>query len=222
MISHGTHWFSAAAPARVCREIARPFRRLAARVGRRGSGRHGGPVAANGSAVERFDPRMATVEAEAVGFIAELVAASRAHAGPIIEIGTLIGITTTTMALAKATHQKIVTVDAYCWNPWGLSPSSHEALAESTLRYLVTTGHVERVRMDKNRFYESYRGPSPALVFLDAIHDYEETRKDIEWARSVGAGIIAGHDYCAAFPGVIEIVDECGGPRRLVGTAWML
>ena len=52
------------------------------------------------------------------------------------------------------------------------------------------------------------------MVFLDAIHDYEETKKDIEWARLVGAKIIAGHDYCDEFPGVKQIVDEMGGPAR--------
>jgi len=42
------------------------------------------------------------------------------------------------------------------------------------------------------------RGPAasstPAMVFVDAVHDYPETKKDIEWAQKVGARIIAGHD----------------------------
>jgi hypothetical protein len=90
------------------------------------------------------------------------------------------------------------------------------------LHYLVETGHVERVRMDKSEFYRTYRGPRPAMVFLDAIHDYEGTKEDIAWARRYGAGIIAGHDYCDAFPGVRQIVDESGGPRELGGTVWVL
>lgn len=206
---------------KVYREILRPFRQLAACVGSRERD-DGTQAAAPEPTVPPFDPRTATVEPEAIDFVRELTVASRRFAGPIIEIGTLLGVTTTTLALAKAPHQKIVTVDAYCWNPWGLSPAIHEAVAESMLRYLVATGHVERVCMDKNDFYDAYRGPRPALVFLDAIHDYEETRKDIEWARRIGASMIAGHDYCDAFPGVVKIVDECGGPRRLVGTVWAL
>jgi hypothetical protein len=124
--------------------------------------------------------------------------------------------------LAKAPNQKIITVDVYCWNPWGLTPEAHEALAAQVLHYLVETGQVERVRMDKNEFFASYQGVAPALVFLDAWHDYEETKKDIEWARSAGARIIAGHDYCDEFPGVKQAVDEFGGPRELAGTAWLL
>ncbi len=37
-----------------------------------------------------------------------------------------------------------------------------------------------------------------------------------------GAAIICGHDYCDKFPGVIQIVNELGGPQRLQGTLWVL
>jgi hypothetical protein len=60
------------------------------------------------------------------------------------------------------------------------------------------------------------------MVFLDAMHDYEETKKDILWAQSVSASIISGHDYCDEFAGVKQIVDECGGPCELGGTVWVL
>ena len=126
------------------------------------------------------------------------------------------------MALVKAPEQKIITVDVYCWNPWGLSADVHEALTSQVLHFLVQTGQVERLRIDKNEFYNTYTGPAPAMVFLDAWHDYEETKKDIEWAKRIGANIIAGHDYCDEFAGVKQIVDEMGGPRELAGTVWVL
>lgn len=136
-----------------------------------------------------------------------------------MEIGTLFGITATHMALAKKPEQKIITVDNFCWNPWHLSAERHYMLAKYVLNYLIETGHVELIRMDKNAFYESYAGPPPALVFLDAWHTYEETKKDIEWAHRAGAKIIAGHDY---YEGVKQIVDECGGPSELVEGLWVL
>src|SRR5438132_516812 len=98
--------------------------------------------------------------------------------GPIVEIGTLYGRTATHMALFKEPSQKIITVDCYVWNPLGLPPDSHYQLTAQVLHYLVETGHVEQRRMDKNPFYATYDGPSPALVFLDADHTYEETNKD--------------------------------------------
>jgi hypothetical protein len=54
------------------------------------------------------------------------------------------------------------------------------------------------------------------------MHDYEETKKDILWAKQIGAKIICGHDYKEEFPGVIRIVDEMGGPRKLSGSVFVL
>jgi hypothetical protein len=175
-----------------------------------------------GAHVAGFHPQQATVEAEGIPLIQRLVRESRSFPGPIVEIGTLLGVTTTNIALAKAPQQTIISVDNYCWNPWGLPPDVHEALTAQVLHYLVQTGHVERIRMDKNEFYASYRGPAPAMVFLDAVHDYEETRKDIEWAKRIGAHIIAGHDYCDEFLGVKQAVDHFVGPEELAGTVWVL
>jgi predicted O-methyltransferase YrrM len=199
------------------REVKRPFRRPS-------QTRHDAAPAASpqAPAFASFHPARATVEPEARPLLEKLVRESRRHPGPIIEIGTLMGITTTTIALNKAPDQKVITVDKYCWNPWGISSEAHQALAAQVLRYLVETGHVEQVVMCKNEFFKTYSGPAPALVFLDAIHDYEETKKDIEWASRVGAAIISGHDYSADFPGVIEVVDEFGGPRELLGSVWAL
>jgi len=199
------------------REVKRPFRR---RLQTRPAA---APAAApQAAAFATFEPTRATVEPEARPLLEKLVREARRHPGPIIEIGTLMGITTTTIALNKAPDQKVITVDKYCWNPWGISSGAHQALAAQVLRYLVETGHVEQVVMCKNEFFETYSGPPPALVFLDAIHDYEETKKDIEWACRVGAATISGHDYSADFPGVIAVVDEFGGPRELLGSVWAL
>jgi hypothetical protein len=216
---------------KVWHEIKRPFRRITT-VGSssKGVGRTTSRVRIpalpdlNGRAptIADFHPQHATVELEAIPMIHRLVRESRKYPGPIIEVGTLLGITTTTMALVKAPEQKIITVDLYCWNPWGFTPDVHEALTSQILHYLVQTGHVERIRMDKDEFYRTYQGPAPSMVFLDAMHDYEATKRDIQWASRLGAKIIAGHDYCAAFPGVIQIVDEFGGPRKLGGSVWAL
>lgn len=215
---------------KVWREVSRPVRRLSRRIhgSRTAIVRSGGRAYSPSAAVEaasrvvEFDPRISTIEPEAIPFLQSLVRESRKFPGPIIEIGTLLGVTTTHMALAKAPEQRIITVDLYCWNPWGVTPAIHEAHTRQVLHYLVESGHVERVKMDKDEFYRQYRGPAPAMVFLDAIHDYEHTKKDIEWAKSVGAKIIAGHDYCDDFPGVVQIVDELGGPRELGASVWVL
>lgn len=204
---------------KIWREVARPFRRARRSVVAPNGKSY---LTGSGAHLDGFHPQQATVEAEGIPLIEQLVREARQFPGPIIEIGTLLGVTTTTMALAKSPDQKIITVDLYCWNPWGMTPDVHEAVTSQMLHYLVQTGHVDRVSMDKNEFYRTYSGPAPSMVFLDAMHDYEETKKDIEWSRRIGAKIIAGHDYCDEFAGVKRVVDEFGGARELAGTVWAL
>lgn len=163
-----------------------------------------------------------TVSAVEWQLLSKLIRESHQYQGPIVEIGVLAGRTTQRIATQKASHQKILAVDNFCWNPWGLTADEQWGLVCHTLGYLVETNQVEVIRIDKNVFFDKYDGPAPALVFLDAMHDYEETKKDILWARRVGAKIICGHDYGPDFPGVIQIVDELGGPHELGGSVWRL
>jgi len=167
-------------------------------------------------------PKMCTVQDDELPLLEALVKESNRLPGPIIEIGTLLGVSTTHMALWKSPQKKIVTVDLFSWNPWGLTSAQHRDITTQMLHYLTQTKQVELVVSCKNAFYEAYSGERPSLVFLDAIHDYPETAGDIAWARSVGARIISGHDYSAEFPGVVQAVDAAGGPRQLRGSVWRL
>ena len=154
-------------------------------------------------------------------FLSQLVRDLRGT-GLIIEIGTLFGYSTGVMATAKSRDRKLVTVDDYSWNPFGLSREAHYRITEKNLLDAVTTLNVDQLRISKEEFYARYEGPAPALVFLDADHSYEETRRDIDWARSVGSDVISGHDFDDRFPGVVQSVTESGGPSRIEGTLWVL
>ncbi len=229
--SHGAPPVASRLAAKVYREVSRPVRQLSRRLAPGFLSASSGTLPTAGKQNQSqfvskpspgMDPRLATMEPGAIPFLKDLVRRSRRYPGPIIEIGTLLGVTTTHMALAKAPDQKIITVDAYCWNPWYVPAGIHEAMTAQVLYYLTETGHVERVTMDKDEFYRSYQGPAPSMVFLDAMHDYENTRKDIEWARQIGAAMITGHDYCELFPGVMRIVDEMGGARERCESVWLL
>jgi len=199
---------------RIWREASRPFRPRPKRVIRI-------RVPPPPPQPPEFDPQSCTVEPEGIEFLQRLVREAADHPGPIVEVGTLAGITATQMALVKRPDQRIITVDNYSWNPWRLKPDHHFALARQVLYYLIPTGQVEQIRQDRLEFYRTYAGPPPALVFLDAVHTYEATKEDIEWARQAQAHLIAGHDYAPRFPGVVQVVDEFG-LRDLGGTVWVL
>lgn len=168
-----------------------------------------------------FDTGTIAFEKE-LQLLQELIELSNALPGPILEIGTLFGETTTRMALWKEPRKKIITVDNYSWNPWGIGSSTHQSLTKRVLRYLTETGHVEVHCCDKDAFFRDYKGERPSLVFLDADHTYEATKADIEWAQRIGARIISGHDYSDDAPGVGRAVQEAGGAARHAGGLWAL
>lgn len=60
------------------------------------------------------------------------------------------------------------------------------------------------------------------FVFIDAAHDYENVRADIlAWRMKVKpGGILAGHDYCKSWPGVMEAVDEIIPDAQIVKNVW--
>jgi len=160
------------------------------------------------------------ISVEEAGFLGELVRGTPSEK-EIVEIGTLFGRSTRVIAENKNTDQKLITVDRFSWNPIGLSDVQHRRVTEAILRDAIHESNVHLVPVDKAEFFRSYGG-CPALVFLDADHSYASTRKDIEWALSVDAGVICGHDYVESMPGVVRAVDENGGVARRVGSLWVL
>ena len=152
----------------------------------------------------------------------ELVRDAERFSGPIIEIGTLLGATTTRIAAWTSPDKRILTLDNYSWTRWGLTSDTQFDLAGLVLFHPISRGQVQQCRADKNQWCADYDGQPPSLVFCDAIHTYEETTADIVWARRVGAKVIAGHDYSDDFPGVVQAVNEAGGPAKLAGSLWSL
>lgn len=154
-------------------------------------------------------------------FLGEL-AAELPFDGPIIEIGTHFGFSTYVLSLFKAQARELISVDNYSWNALSLAPTQQLDATRHFLREALASHNVKLFAIDKARFFSDYCGPPPALVFLDADHSYEETKKDLHWALKMGAKTITGHDYCAEFPGVMRAVDESGGCAQRVGSLWLL
>ena len=142
---------------------------------------------------------------------------------PILEIGTLFGYSTRIIALSKDPAQPLITVDNYSWNPLGISPEIHFKATRGALAEAIEHFSVTQLKLSKDTFYAEYDQPPPALFFCDADHSYEATKADLAWAKRVGADIICGHDYDPVrHKGVTRAVDEFGGPKRLVGTLFVI
>lgn len=132
----------------------------------------------------------------------------QSEAGEIVEFGTLFGVTTLLLASLKAAGQKIITVDNFCWNPFGLRPEQHQVFTTRLLRYAIAAGDIELMVCDSAEFRGKFNGLVPAMVFFDADHSYEAVKDEIEWAKNLGIGVIAGHDYGHSDFGVTQAVDE--------------
>ncbi|KAA5535421.1 class I SAM-dependent methyltransferase [Roseiconus nitratireducens] len=63
-----------------------------------------------------------------------------------------------------------------------------------------------------------YRDRSLDFVFIDAAHDYESVKRDIQaWKPKIKRdGILAGHDYHPEWPGVVRAVDELCPTRTVL------
>jgi SAM-dependent methyltransferase len=63
------------------------------------------------------------------------------------------------------------------------------------------------------------------MAWIDGDHDYADVKRDIlKYGAMVRpGGILCGHDYEPAFPGVVRAVEECcPGFQRGPGTSWWL
>ncbi len=128
--------------------------------------------------------------------------------GVVLEFGTLFGLTTQQLACAAPKNVKIITVDNFCWNPFGLPPAHHEAFARRILAPWIASGRVELVAKPSRDFRAEYCGPRPDMLFLDADHSYEAVKEELLWAKGLDIPLVCGHDYGNPAFGVTRAVDE--------------
>jgi hypothetical protein len=140
--------------------------------------------------------------------IVKLVQKANQFPGPIIEFGTLFGITTKLMVSVADESQRVVTVDNFCWNPFGLTPELHEIFTRKILRVELESQKLELIVAGSEEFRKGYSGEKPAMVFFDADHSYAAVKEEIQWAKAIGVPLICGHDYRNECFGVTQAVDE--------------
>ncbi len=141
--------------------------------------------------------------------------------GVFVEFGTLFGLTAKAVAAARP-ELKIIAVDNFSWNPFGLSPTLHEAFTRQILASEIMGGRVEVFSGTSEAFRKACK-TVPDAVFFDAQHQYEPVKEEIDWAKKVGVKVIAGHDYGNPSPvfGVTRAVDEAfPNGIHIAGMCW--
>ena len=143
--------------------------------------------------------------------------------GVFVEVGTLFGLTAKAIAAAKP-NLKVIAVDNFSWNPFGLPPAVHEAFTRRILDQELKRGQIELLNTSSEQFRKQVAESVPDAIFFDAQHQYEPVKSEITWAKSVGIPLISGHDYNNPNPrfGVTQAVNEVFGPASVecAGMCW--
>ena len=136
----------------------------------------------------------------------------------VVEVGTLFGLTARELSYWIA-GGRVVAVDNFSWNPFGLPPRVHESFTRRILR----GSKVELVNCSSEDWRKQVTGKID-MIFFDASHRYEDVKAECEWAKAAGIKIISGHDYGNPNPrfGVTRAVDEVFGKDNVevVGMCW--
>lgn len=143
---------------------------------------------------------------------------SESRCRTLVEIGTLFGLTA--KAIAHETEAKVIAVDIFCWNPFGLTSAQHEAFARRILSGELKDGKVELVKRDSRQFLQEMKDVD--FVFLDGDHRYESVKAELEILKAKGVRWIAGHDFGNPAFGVTKAVREIvGEPDETAGMCWL-
>jgi len=136
-----------------------------------------------------------------------------------VEVGTLFGFTA--KRLAATGQAKVVAVDNFSWNPFGMPAALHEQFTRQVLENELREGRVELVKADAKDFLSKIEDVD--FVFLDGDHRYEVVKSEIELVKGrPGVKWVSGHDYGNPLFGVTAAVDETlGKPDAVVGMCWL-
>lgn len=148
---------------------------------------------------------------------------AKTHGRPpvVCEVGSWAG--RSAVIMAKAGAKEVVCVDTWEGSDNDAGCKAYDGSRGSPLQVFLrnTSGlpiraHCARSPEAANRFPDGVFD----IVYIDAEHDYESVKKDIEAWRPKAKHVLAGHDY-HSFPDVQRAVKDCGITPHVEGNVWM-
>jgi GT2 family glycosyltransferase len=137
-------------------------------------------------------------------------AGAQENAPVIVELGSYYGRSTVTIAWTLrelvSTRVEFHAVDPHVDYAFGGGEDTEATMRENLTRWGVS----DYVRVERMRSEEFTPERPVALLFIDALHEYEDVRLDYEHFRDqlLEGSIVAFHDYDPDCPGVMRLVDE--------------
>ena len=147
--------------------------------------------------------------------------------GKIVELGAWKGKSSAFLvveAYNKSPKIEVHIVDTWGGNPFdGSEDQSTDAYSKFTSNMSLLARPYQAHRMTTNEAAGLFKDESLDAVFIDADHSYEAVKMDIEnWMPKVRkGGMLAGHDYNSAWPGVIRAVNEIFPEAQKIDYCWV-
>jgi predicted O-methyltransferase YrrM len=151
------------------------------------------------------------------------IAAELPDGGRIAEVGCFYGQSTCYMAqLLKrlGRHVSFDVIDTFAGSPEHQAELQGRDFYEAFLQNMRDAKVLTLIRPRKAHSEEAARAfpdDSFNFVYIDAAHDYESVKTDIDaWLPKVAVGgVLAGDDYHSSWPGVIDAVHEKLGASNI-------
>lgn len=148
-----------------------------------------------------------------------LLAECGLHDALMVEVGSYAGESADVFASCRLISHLI------CVDPWqaGYDPNdlaSHTDFTEveSTFDAVMSRhpGKIEKYKGTLQQLIQERPDLRPDIVYIDANHNYEFVKADIQAAKKLNPKVIAGHDYDMYHTGVRRAVaEEFGDPMRV-------
>lgn len=131
----------------------------------------------------------------------------------IVEIGSFEG--RSTNALLSANKGTVYSIDSF---------DKRFATSNNLINFITNVAHFENfkfLKMPNEEAIKCFDDKSIDMVFIDADHDYDAIKSDIERWLPKTKTLICGHDYDdPGHPGVKKAVDEKFENIEIIDTIW--
>lgn len=144
----------------------------------------------------------------------------------VIEVGSFVGKST---AFFAKLVDKVYAVDPFVMWDEGKEENATAVqygndFYDKFLENMMNHGVLEKivpVRTTSRKAAEEVFNTPCDLVYIDANHDYDSVKEDIQLWTPFAAKFICGDDYDAYWPGVMKAVDELYPHRMVYGNLWI-
>tara|TARA_R110000803_G_scaffold90485_1_gene157890 strand:- start:422 stop:1006 length:585 start_codon:yes stop_codon:yes gene_type:complete len=115
--------------------------------------------------------------------------------------------------------------EIHCIDPYEGAEEANSILQENwgnvKQEFITNTRYFNNITLHKDYSYNIYNNfPDQYFdfIYIDACHEYEDVKKDIQLYLPKTNHLIGGHDYQKEWPGVVKAVDEIlGTPHKIYG-----